>query len=106
MSSSPDATKEAVLRRIAGAEKFYPLKHHKFRIRELSVHLRYCKTNQTARYRFNINANTLTADHEVWICGSESSYYLVPISVIRMMYEDPEAYPDRHHPTRWPGDDR
>jgi len=32
------------------------------------------------------------------ICGSSEIYYLIPISEIREIYQDPRAYPDRQHP--------
>lgn len=38
------------------------------------------------------------ADYEVWICGNASCYYLVPQSVIRQIYDDPNSYIDNHHP--------
>jgi len=49
-------------------------------------------------FSYNINPNTLTADFEVWICGEADSYYLFPTSVMKSIYEDPDAYVDKTHP--------
>jgi hypothetical protein len=49
-------------------------------------------------YAFNINPNTLRADYEVWICGAANNYYLIPISTIRSLYDDPDTYVDNRHP--------
>lgn len=49
-------------------------------------------------YKFNINPNTLSADYELWICGSAGVWYLVPIDLIGRIYSDPAAYPDHRHP--------
>jgi len=50
------------------------------------------------KYKFNINPNTLSADYELWVCGSADIYYLMPISVMREIYENPNTYTDNTHP--------
>ncbi len=61
------------------------------------IHARYCAPGP-GNYKFNLNPNTLRADYELWICGSAEHWYLIPVDVIRNMYEHPAAYPDKHHP--------
>ena len=50
------------------------------------------------KYKFNINPNTLSADYELWICGSATSYYLMPIELMREIYNNPNTYIDSMHP--------
>ncbi len=55
----------------------------------------------TQRYPFDINPNTLTADFEVWICGYQDRYYLVPSQLVQAIYNDPDSYvPRRRRDTR------
>ena len=61
------------------------------------VHARFCARGPD-KYKFNINPNTLRADYELWICGGSAHWYLIPVQMIREMYEHPSAYPDRQHP--------
>lgn len=60
------------------------------------VHARYCAPG-AGHYKFNLNPNTLCAEFELWICGSASHWYLIPIEVIREIYDHPAAYPDNRH---------
>ncbi len=64
------------------------------------VHARFCRTNDRSPhlFKFNINPNTLEADYELWICGGVGLFYFLPISVMQGIYDDPNAYPDYHHP--------
>lgn len=59
------------------------------------IHIRYCPP---PTYKFNINPNTLRADHELWICGSQNLWYLIPMIEIDRIYNDPLGYQDNHHP--------
>jgi hypothetical protein len=72
----------------------------KYRISSSIVHVRFCSQNARTleKYKFNINPNTLSADYELWICGSAAMYYLIPVSIMQKIYNDPNAYEDRHHP--------
>ena len=63
------------------------------------IHVR-CISETTitgTRCPFNINPSTLEADFELWVCGSPNDYYLIPYPIIRSMYDDPAAYPDKAH---------
>ena len=89
-------TRESVLSKIAQRARFSSSGRSMYAVGSVQVHTRYCAG--TGKYKFNINPNTLRADYELWICGSEEDWYLVPIRVIRAMYDHPNAYPDRLHP--------
>jgi len=64
------------------------------------VHVRYCSPNANApvKFKFNINPNTLSADYELWVCGSATVYYLMPISFMQGIYDNPNSYIDRRNP--------
>ena len=95
-----DDVRYRVLKEIAGAIGYSTADQAKFRIGKSLEHTRFCSQNAAApsKYKFNINPNTLSADYELWICGSSNSYYLIPISIMKQIYSDPEAYVDKHHP--------
>lgn len=50
------------------------------------------------KFKFNINPNTLSADYELWVCGSVAIYYLMPVAFIRDIYEHPNSYIDHFYP--------
>lgn len=87
--------KRAVLDRIAQGKGWSPSGLSTFSSSNRTVHVRYFSPPSC---KFNINRNTLLAGYELWICGDEHQYYLIPIDLVRSMYDDPQAYPDRHHP--------
>ncbi len=91
--------KKAVLERLAAGRQISPLGKAKVRIGTAVVHVRFrARANRGGVvWLFNINPNTLTADYELWICGSPSIYYLVPKSTVSNIYDDPATYPDRSH---------
>lgn len=63
------------------------------------VHARFCRTNERSPslFKFNINPNTLDADYELWICGEEGMFYLIPTTIMQRIYDDPHSYPDNRH---------
>ena len=61
------------------------------------IHVRWCVARNNHSFQFNINRTTLEADFELWVVGSRVSYYLLPVEVMRAIYKDPDAYPDRTH---------
>jgi hypothetical protein len=95
-----DHIKHAVLKKILADEIWQPSGRSKFEAKGKIIHMRYCSPRRAGNpeYKFSINPNTLSADYEVWICGDENYYYLLPKDVIERMYNDPEAYVDRRHP--------
>jgi hypothetical protein len=94
-----DVAKREVLKRIAKNRPPFPSGRALWQIGGLMVHVRFCSPDKSgaSRFKFNINPTTLSADYELWICGDENTFYLVPHSTIKEMYEDPHAYVDRHH---------
>lgn len=95
-----ETVKATVLNAIAAGQPVRPIGHAKFRVGEAVVHVRFCSINSAARskFKFNLNPNTLSADHEVWICGDAGTFYFLPHDAIVEMYEHPAAYVDRRHP--------
>ncbi|MEX0775732.1 MAG: hypothetical protein WD042_08480 [Phycisphaeraceae bacterium] len=88
--------KEAVFEKIAPGQPIQMAGRETYRILGCKVHARYC-AQSAGNYKFNLNPNSLRADYELWICGTDDLWYLIPISVIRQMYGHSDAYPDRHH---------
>ena len=95
MPSSNDATKRAVLDRIAPSVGWRKSGQVSYSSSVGTVHARF-KT--AGPFSFNINPATLRADFELWICGSERLYYLLPRDTVRLIYDHPGAYIDSRHP--------
>ncbi len=96
-------TKQAVLNQIAAGRQWRKASgrgRSKWFIGDSLIHMRFCSNANYdgTTYAYNINPNTLDSHFEVWICGSPSIYYLIPISVIRTIYDHPNAYVDSWHP--------
>jgi hypothetical protein len=95
-----EAAKNEVLNRLAGAQQIKRLPKHKARIKDTVIHVRFRsgpKKPTTSMWSFNINPNTLTADLELWICGSAKTYYLIPRAAVQQIYNDPAGWPDHTH---------
>jgi hypothetical protein len=94
------AEKKSALLAIANGSSVLSLGKAKYRVGGSVVHVRFCSQSPSApeKYKFNINPNTLSADYELWVCGSAALYYLMPVSFMRGIYDDPSTYEDRHHP--------
>lgn len=88
--------KQTVFGKIAPGVRAAMIGREIYELGSTTIHARYCSPG-SGHYKFNINPNTLLADRELWICGSSEHWYLIPMAVIRDMYEHPDAYPDRHH---------
>lgn len=86
--------KDVVMHCVAGPKKLLRYDRDTWLVEGLRIHVRFC----SGQPKFNINPNTLRSAYELWICGSENHWYLIPIAVVRQMYEHPKAYPDRTHP--------
>ena len=95
MASSNDALKRSVLARVAPGAEWRVSGQTSYVSAAGRVHARY---KSRGPYSFNINPATLKADYELWICGASDTYYLLPIAVVKSMYEHPDAYVDAHHP--------
>jgi hypothetical protein len=94
-----EATKARILQQVAGSRSYASQGQARYLVDGTVVHVRY-KSNPShgASYPYNINPNTLRADYELWICGDDDGWYLIPMDAIREIYEDPHAYVDKHHP--------
>jgi hypothetical protein len=94
------AEKRVALAAVANGAPYLPAGRAKYRIGAEIVHVRFCSAYSGApsKFKFNINPNTLSATYELWICGSAAIYYLMPISFVKGIYENPFTYPDRQHP--------
>lgn len=95
-----EETKKIVFSKISGSQNWFSVGRAKIRVGNNIIHVRYKSKNlrTPAKYIFNINPNTLSADYELWICSKPDTYYLIPISVIKKIYSDPNSYKDYHHP--------
>jgi hypothetical protein len=92
--------KKKVLTRLAAGRQMVSLPKSKAKVGNNVVHMRFRSSpkGNSSTWSFNINPNTLTGDFELWICGSASLYYLIPITSIKAIYEDESAYVDYAHP--------
>lgn len=91
--------KEKVLRRISPGTPVSSVGRSKYRVGTRIVHVRWRSSAKNGRiFSYNINPNTLQADYELWICGSDDVYYLFPTEVMKLIYQDPDAYVDYQHP--------
>ena len=97
---SSDDEKTLAITKVARDRPVVPEGRAKWRIGGAVVHVRYCSPNPAVanRYKFNINPNTLSADYELWVCGSADTRYLMPISFLQGIYDRPDTYVDRTHP--------
>ncbi len=94
-----EAEKKSALLAIANGASITSLGKVKHRVDSSVVHVRFCSRNPgvAGKFKFNINPNTLSADCELWVCGSSSLYYLMPVAFVREIYDTPNTYKDRHH---------
>lgn len=92
--------KNAALAKVANGAIIGSAGNAKARIGKAVVHVRFNSRNLSApgKFKFNINPNTLSADYELWVCGSAALYYLMPVAFMRRIYDDPNTYVDRMHP--------
>lgn len=78
--------KEKVLKRVSNGNEIIYLPKAKVKINNLIYHYREDSYKPSGKYPFNINPNTLSSDYEIWICGSENIYYLIPKFEIEKIY--------------------
>lgn len=86
----------SVLHQISGGE-FRKIGRVSYIINNKKVHIKG-KSGNSYKYPFNINKTVLSADFEVYICGNDQQFYIIPNNIIKMMYNDPSAMFDSHHP--------
>lgn len=91
-----DTAKFQALRQIARGAAVRPFGRSKVQIGNKVIHVRFRSTAKTlggAVWLFTLTPSTLTADYELWICGSALHYYLIPKAVIERIYTDPSERP-------------
>lgn len=95
-----EAEKHRVLSKLANGMTISNAEKSKYRIGKYIVHIRFRREGNPLkqRYIFNINPNTLSAEYEIWICGSSAKYYLIPILFIQQIYNNHFGYSDGHNP--------
>lgn len=91
---------QIIFQKLAEGMPISNLGKHKVMIGTSKIHYRFKSIPRANHHKFpfNINPNSVDADFELFICGNEHKYYLIPIEKLEMMYSHPNAYPDRHHP--------
>ena len=104
-----DRYRKAVLEKIAPHGGYTKNGRVTYKIDGKHYHIRV-DGGQLPKYRFNINPTVLAADYEVYVCGTDDLYYLIPVELIRKMNSDPTAWPDHRNPGYtdidvYPGDD-
>jgi hypothetical protein len=94
-----ESAKRDVLKHLAKGRPVTPLPKAKVKIGSVVVHTRFRSNSKSGGsiWSFNINPNTLTADFELWICGSSAAYYLIPKATVEKIYNDPAGYTDYTH---------
>lgn len=94
---STDKYRDAVLQKIAGGKCYTKSGTVTYKIDSKYYHIKV-KTGHLLRYPFNINPSVLAADFEVYVCGTDLLYYLIPVEIIKELHSDPSAMPDHRYP--------
>jgi hypothetical protein len=89
----------ALTQAFKGVRPFF-IGRSKYKLNQKTVHVRFCteEKGRSTKFKYNINPNSLSADFELWVCGSASTYYLMPVELMQAIYKDPDTYIDRAHP--------
>lgn len=85
------------MRKIAGGRASKKVSKVTYEVEGKLFHIKV-RTGQLRKYPFNINDAVLAADYEVYVCGTDDLYYMVPVELIKRMHSDPSAMPDHTHP--------
>jgi len=97
MALSSRETKLSVLRKLGGEVRH--LSGETFRVGQFKVHTRYKSgPSNASSYPFNYGAEAFAADYELWVCGGDELWYLVPSHLLEAIHGHPDAYPDRRRP--------
>ena len=95
-----EAVKEKVLRTLGGDRAFRFNGRATYQVGQIAIHARYYSTDRKRPTfcKFNINPNSLSADYELWICGTAEGYYLLSNSRVSHIYRHLKAHVDHYHP--------
>ena len=91
---------QIIFQKLANGKSTYDFGKHKVNVAGKTIHWRkksFPRKNPS-KFPFNINPNSLSADYELFICGDEKNYFLLPKELVKMMNSHPNAYPDRRNP--------
>lgn len=91
---------QIIFNKLANGKTITDLGKHKINIGGIEIHYRlknFPKANPD-KFPFNINPNSLGAKFELFICGNEDCYYLLPVDKIKEMHFHPAAYQDKRYP--------
>jgi hypothetical protein len=91
-----DIYRDAVLQKISHGKKYSKSGSVTFSIENKHYHIKV-KTGHLKKYPFNINPTVLEADFEVYVCGDDNLYYVIPMTLIKEMHTDPFAMPDHRY---------
>ena len=98
MELNPEIKESLV--KIANGREIKYLKNACVEINNIVIHCRFVTNglgkDDKEKFSFNINQTTLTADYELWVCGSSNWYYLIPIKIINDIYDDPDTYTNKY----------
>jgi hypothetical protein len=92
-----DQHREKVLAKIATGNNPRKIGGVSYDIAGKTFHIKVV-TGKKKKYPFNINDTVLKADYEVYVCGTSDLFFVVPISIVKMMHEDPNSMPDYTYP--------
>jgi hypothetical protein len=92
-----DKYRESALQKIASGRVYLKIEKVTYEIEGKRFHIKV-KTGNLKKYPFNINDTVLAADYEVYVCGTQDLYYVVPVELIKQMHTEPSAMPDNTHP--------
>ncbi len=86
--------RQLVLENISEGSPIIHLKKNLAKVNGKIIHYRYKSkaSDMSRRFPFNINPTTLSADFEIWICGNQDLYFIIPIKEIKKIYDDPDTY--------------
>lgn len=93
-----DEEKKALVSQLARGEVPREVGRARLRISAGIVHVLYSSLKSAKQYKFGINESALSADFELWICGSRDQWYLIPMGVIRRLHQHPDSYRDTYQP--------
>lgn len=93
MREKTDPHRKKVLDKIADDDEYRQIGRVSYDIAGKIFHIKVV-TGKKKNYPFNINKTVLKADYEVYVCGTSELFFVIPISIVKKMHEDPNAMPD------------
>jgi hypothetical protein len=91
--NSTESCRQSVLSKLAGSKSTKKVGRVTHEIEGKRYHIKV-KSGSLGKYPFNINPTVLAADYEVYVCGTDQLYYVLPMGEIEKMHADGNAMPD------------